>query len=73
MKRFYRCPICGSEFCLKGRKYCEEGGGMYCSGNPTVPGKPFKKHKQILMDYAGETIMDLRELRRKHRNERKLI
>jgi len=63
MKRFYKCPICGSEFCLKGRRYCEEGGGMYCSGQS-------KKHEQILMDYAGDTIESLRVLRRKHKDRK---
>jgi len=65
MKKFYRCKICGSEFCLKGKRYCEEGGVMLCNGNAALGGK--NAHKEIEMDYAGETIEALRQLRKQRK------
>ena len=69
MKRFYRCKVCSTEFCLKGRKYCKECTGddddMVCSGQPDT-----FKHAPTPMEYAGDTIEDLRVLRRKHRQEK---
>ena len=71
MKRFYRCKVCGTETCLKGRKYCEECTGddddMVCSGQPD---RPIKQHAPTPMEYAGDTIEDLRVLRQKHRQEK---
>ena len=69
MKKFYRCRICGSEFCLKGRKYCEEGGTVFCEGQPIGNDQPAIKHEKIDMTYAGKTIEDLRALRQKQRQE----
>ncbi len=61
MKKFYRCKICGNEFCLKGRKYCEEGGDVICNGNVSLG----LTHSSIKMEFAGNTIEDLRKLRKK--------
>ena len=61
MKRFYRCKICGSEFCLKGKKYCEEGGDIFCSGQRNMG------HTETAMEFAGNNIEDLRNLRKKHK------
>jgi hypothetical protein len=63
MKKFYRCPICGEEFCLKGRKYCEEDGDIYCTGGKSVA------HTKVKMEYAGQTMNDLRKLRKKRTGE----
>lgn len=66
MKKFYRCPKCGIEFCLKGGKYCKETDNMLCSGHPAS----MSSHEEIQMDYAGNTIEQLRILRKKHNNRR---
>jgi len=39
-----------------------------CSGQPD---RPIKQHAPTPMEYAGDTIEDLRVLRRKHREEKK--
>lgn len=70
MKKFYRCRICGSEFCLKGRAYCEDTDAVLCKGQPMGNGQPAIKHEKIDMTYAGETIEDLRALRKKQRQEK---
>lgn len=68
MKKFFRCPVCGSEFCLKGRAYCEDGEGVICSGQVD---RPIKNHEPTNMDYAGDTIEKLRALRKWHKSEGK--
>ena len=72
MKKFFRCPECGEEFCLKGRKYCKKTEAVYCEGEITGINKAFKgnntkAHKQTKMEYAGNTIKDLRALRKKQK------
>uniref|UniRef100_A0A6M3KNQ6 Uncharacterized protein n=1 Tax=viral metagenome TaxID=1070528 RepID=A0A6M3KNQ6_9ZZZZ len=65
MKHFYKCPICGEEFCLKGRKYCEDGAGVECAGQKG------KAHTKVNMDFAGTSIKELREFRREKRKQKK--
>jgi hypothetical protein len=58
MKRFYKCPVCKSEFCLKGSKWCKEGGAIYCGGQSNT------KHEKIKMAFVGERYQDLVEARK---------
>ena len=66
MKRFYKCPLCGSEFCLKGSKYCrelaEQKGTEHtvkCNGLNNAD-----THEPTPMVFAGNAIEDLRRLRK---------
>jgi hypothetical protein len=64
MKKFYKCPICGEEFCLKGKKYCTDGSSPLCSGREGIG------HTQIKMEYVGSTIEELRQFRKSNKRER---
>ncbi len=58
MKKFYKCPICGQEFCLKGNRYCKEGGDIYCHGTADIA------HTKVKMEYAGRTYAELKAFRK---------